>query len=84
MDVTAGVGGHSPHLYVGHEALWTAVCTTAHHSLQGHVMLRNVRPGARVEVLEENVGAGERYHTVRDSVNGTVGLYPSDWLKKVG
>ena len=64
-------------------ALWTAVCTTAHHSLQGHVMLRHVKPGARVEVLEENVGAGERYHTVRDAV-GAVGLYPSDWLKKVG
>jgi hypothetical protein len=24
VDVTAGVGGHSPHLYVGHPALWWA------------------------------------------------------------
>ena len=71
-----------------HPALWMAEATNAHSSLQGHLMLRNVKPGiSKLEVLEENVGPsgdprGQTYCTCRDE-DGKIGLYPSYWLKKL-
>ena len=62
--------------------LWKAVLTNADARLQGHVMLRNVRIGTPVEVLEERQGPGERYLTLRDVQTGAVGLYPTDWVSE--
>ena len=45
-------------------------------------MLRNVRIGTRVEVLEERQGPGERYLTLRDVQTGAVGWYPADWVSE--
>ena len=63
-------------------SLWKAVLTNADARLQGHVMLRNVRIGTRVEVLEERQGPGERYLTQRDAQTGAVGWYPADWVSE--
>ena len=67
----------------GAPVLWEATVLQHDPSLQGHVMLRGSKPGATVEVLEESVGAGERYHRVRDRATGSLGLLPSDWVRRV-
>ena len=63
-------------------ALWSGTLTNADRRLQGHVMLRNVKIGAAVEVLEDNQGPGERYLTLRDVQTGAVGWYPKDWVSE--
>ena len=45
-------------------------------------MLRNVKIGTAVEVLEDNQGPGERYLTLRDKQTGSVGWYPKDWVSQ--
>ena len=63
-------------------AIWSGVLTRHDVSLQGHVMLRNVRAGAAVEILEENVGDENKYHMVRDVATGALGLHPAAWVSE--
>ena len=60
--------------------------TRVEPSLDGFRMLRNVRKGDVVQVLELNVGPNGRYHLCRlpssNSV-GHVGWYPIDFLEQV-
>ena len=61
--------------------LWKGVVTTADARLQGHRMLRGSQVGAPVHVLEEAVGDGGKYLTVRDPSTGQSGLILQTWVK---
>ena len=62
-------------------ALWDGVLMNADARLQGHLMLRNVKVGTTVEILQEQQGPDQRYLTVRDAATGHVGWYPADWVR---
>ena len=64
--------------------LWRAVVTQYDPTLQGHRMLRGSRPGAGVDVLEENVGDGGKYLMVRDRETGAMGFILDRWVRSEG
>ena len=56
-------------------------------SLDGPKMLRNIRVGDVVEVMEEGVGPHHAYHLCRLPVSGrrkeSIGWYPIEYLENV-
>ena len=62
--------------------LWKGVVLQHDPRLQGHAMLRGSLPGSTVEVLEESVGADQRYLTVRNSATGAMGFLPIAWVRR--
>ena len=66
----------------GAPILWSGVLTQADTRLQGYAMLRGSPVGATVDILEENVGQDNKYHTVRDNKTGSTGLHLATWVRK--
>ena len=61
-------------------ALWTGVLVQADTRLRGHKMFQG-KVGQPVDVVEEAVGDGGKYLTVRDE-GGRVGLYLTEWVRR--
>ena len=66
-------------------------CKIVHtqHSLDGTKMLRNIKVGDVVEVMEEAVGPNKAYNLCRffpppnNRENGSIGWYPSQYMKRL-
>ena len=66
--------------------LFTCKVVDTHASLDGTLMLRNVKVGDVVQVLTAEIGPGQAYHLCRlgSSANPqAVGWYPKDFLKQL-
>lgn len=84
--------GYSTSDQDGHKAaakmptLFKCEVVDIHESLDGTLMLRNVRVGDVVQILTAEVGPGQAYHLCRlgSSANPrAVGWYPKDFLKQL-
>jgi hypothetical protein len=69
-------------------------CKIVHteHSLDGTKMLRNIKVGDVVEVMEEDLGPNKAYHLCRfvpsslsnnNREKGSIGWYPSEYMEKL-
>jgi len=65
------------------DPLWRGTVTRSKPlMLLGDVMLRGARVGQEVEVLATQQGQGEGYLQCRNITTGTVGLYPTSWVRR--
>jgi hypothetical protein len=67
----------------GRPVLWSGVITATMPGCDGPAMLAGARNGARVEVLQEDVGDRGAYVRCREP-GGTSGLYLRQWIAKDG